>query len=46
MEKTIGKIDDIFNTSNVKQNCYVAKLLKTNQLIDLLSPINQMITLR
>jgi len=37
---------DISNTSNVTQNCYVAKLLKTNQLIDFLEPINQMITLR
>jgi hypothetical protein len=37
---------DISNTSNVKQNCYAAKLLKTNQLIDFLSAINQMITLR
>lgn len=37
---------DISNTSNVKQNCYVAKLLKTNQLIGFLKSLNQMITLR
>lgn len=37
---------DISNTSNVTQNCYVAKLLKTNQLMGFPNTLNQMITLR